>query len=305
MLHRPQRTIRFFCTSLGALALLSCAPGLLAQQPSPSSSTSPTTNLGTLIVSPEKAPHQASAPQANLRVQRQALNFNLGSGPSPTAASAQTKKAVPKEQPPAPAVKRVAPQPLHVFAPHYPASALSNREKGTVTVAFTIQPDGSTADIRIVSSEPSGVFDSAARAAVSRWLFRPATANGMPVASNARQTLVFRPPARAKTAPPAQPKPQPDQARQIPADSVPGNVHPTHLVAPQYPPNAYRSRQGGSVTVSFLVTRSGRTSDIQVITSEPRHIFDNAAKDAVRQWQFKPVKAPTKVVQTIKFTPPD
>ncbi|MGA7966236.1 MAG: energy transducer TonB [Gammaproteobacteria bacterium] len=301
MLHRPQHPIRFFCAALGALALLSNAPILLAQQQSPSSSTSTDTNLGTLVVSPEKAPQQASAPQANLRVQRQALNFNLGSGPAPSAIPTQ---ATPKRQP-VHVVRRVGPRPLQLSAPHYPVNALANHREGTVTVAFTIQPDGSTADIRIVKSEPPGVFDNAARAAVRRWLFQPATADGTPVASKVRQTLIFHPPAGANPEPTAQPKSQLDKSHQTPADSVPGNVHPTHLVAPQYPPNAYRSGQGGSVTVSFMVTRSGQTSDIQVLASKPRHVFDNAAQAAVRQWRFKPVKTPTKVVQTIHFTPPD
>ncbi|MGH8126899.1 MAG: energy transducer TonB [Gammaproteobacteria bacterium] len=300
MLLRPHHPIRFSCAAFGALALFVLAPSLLAQQSSPSSSTSSNTNLGTLIVSPTQAPHQATASGANLRVQRQALNFNLGSKPSPSAAPAKTTKTAPKVQP-AHVVKRVAPRPLHIFAPSYPTKALVERRKGSVTVAFTILPNGSTADLRIVNSEPPGMFDNAARAAVSHWLFHPATADGEPVASRVSQTLVFRPPARVKPVV----KPQPATEPKTPANSVPGNIHPTHLVAPQYPSNAYRSRQGGNVTVSFVVTRSGRTSDIQVITSKPRHIFDNAAKDAVRQWRFKPVKTPTTVVQTINFTPPD
>lgn len=300
MLRREHHPIRFFRVLLAALALFSCAPVLLAQQQSPSASTDSNTNLGTLIVSPQKAPQQASAPQANLRVQRQALNLNLGSGPVPSVIPAQTTQATPKEQP-VHATRHVGPRPLDLSAPHYPANALADHKEGTVTVAFTIQPDGSTADIRIVNSEPPGVFDNAARAAVRRWLFQPATTNGMPVASNVSQTLIFRPPAGAA----AQPKPPSDKARQTPADSVPGNVHPTHLVAPQYPSSAYRSGQGGSVTLSFMVTRSGRTSDIRVLASKPRHVFDHAAREAVRRWRFKPVKTPTKVIQTIRFTPPD
>lgn len=307
MLHRPQYPIPIFCAAIAALALLLFAPTLPAQQQSPSSSTSAaTTNLGTLIVSPQKAPDQATASRVNLRIQRQALNFNAGSSePSPSAAPAkQAITAEPKQQP-AHIIERSPPRPLHVFAPQYPPKALAKRTQGSVTVAFTIQPDGTTTDIHIVDSTPPGLFDDVARAAVSQWLFHPATADGVAVARRVSQTLLFRPPAKPLPTAQSKPQPRPEPKPHTPANSIPGNIHPTHLVAPRYPPNAYRSRQGGSVTVSFTVRRSGRTGHIRVLMSKPHHVFDRATVEAVRQWRFQPVKTPTQVVQTINFTPPD
>ncbi len=302
MMNQPHRPIFTFGVVLAIPALLMVAPTAGAQQQSPSPSTSATTNLRTLVVAPKSTPRNASTPQVNLRVQRRALNFNPDSGSSSSATPAQSTKPASKH--PMHGVKHLPPQPLHVFAPRYPTTALTDHQQGTVTVIFTVQPDGSTTNIRIVSSEPSGVFDAAARTAIQHWLFDPATADGIPVASQVRQTLVFRPPAKTGSKAPVEPNPQPSAARQTPANLVPGNIHPTHLVPPQYPPNAYRAHQGGSVTLSFTVTPSGYTRHIRVLTSRPRYIFDRAAIEAVQQWRFKPVKTPTRVVQTIRFTPP-
>lgn len=281
-------------------SLATCVPGLAQQAPS-SGTSAPATNLGTMVVAPENAPDTSTVAQ-RLRIQRKALNLNFSSTPAAPPNPGNSVGARPKAA--GPAIKRLPPRPLHVSPPHYPSRALAKHLNGTVTVAFTIRADGSTSDIRIKESQPPGVFNYAARKAVSHWLFHPATANGVPVATRVRQTLVFRPPAGARSPVPQQPAPQAGAVGRHPADSVPSNIHPTHLVAPQYPQQAYRSRVGGSVTVSFMVAPNGHTRDIRVVTSRPRHIFDNAAVEAVQRWRFKPVAKPTRVVQTIRFTPP-
>lgn len=62
----------------------------------------------------------------------------------------------------------------------------------------------------------------------------------------------------------------------------------TRAVTPNYPPVALRSRQSGWVVVSFTVGVDGSTTDIAVVDSQPRRVFDNAATDAVRRYQFTP-----------------
>ncbi len=59
-------------------------------------------------------------------------------------------------------------------------------------------------------------------------------------------------------------------------------------VNPRYPTQAQRSRTEGFVVVSFTVTAEGRTSNIQVVDAQPRHMFERAAIDAVERWEFKP-----------------
>ena len=303
----PGRTTHFAAILLVTPLLAAFSPAAVAQQNgSNQSAPNSTTNLGTMVVAPQQSPDQNNANGPKMRVNRQSLKINLGpSLPSPGV--------LPKSTQPAPGhapagqqhVARTPPRPIHVVSPDYPANAYANGIKGSVTVGFTIDKSGTTSRIHILRSNPPGVFDEAAEAAVRQWLFQPATENNQPVADTVSQTLVFRPPQSNE--------PGSAQAGQSiirhsgrpPADSVPGNIHPVHLVPPKYPTGAYGSGEGGMVTVSFKVEPDGRTSHIRVVYAKPRHIFNVATKNAVRQWRFKHVSHPTTVVQTIRFTPPN
>lgn len=305
MFERKVNRINMLSGTLAlALALGVPTVAAMAQQDASSSSTGSTTNLGTMVVAPQNAPNQSSAPRPNLRVQRQSLKLNLGA--SPATPSSSSFKNPPQQPKPAQqrAAQRTEPTPLHIVQPQYPATAYQSRLKGTVTVGFRIDANGTTSHIHVIDSQPPDVFDEAARDAVKQWVFQPATVNGKPVAVKVNQTLVFRPPAQSSSQTPTSSRTVHHSGRP-PANSVPGNIHPVHLVPPQYPAAAYNNNQGGRVTVSFVVEPNGHTSDIQVVYSKPRHIFDSAAMNAVRRWRFKPVNKPTKVVQTIRFTPPN
>ena len=56
---------------------------------------------------------------------------------------------------------------------------------------FTINERGVTRDIVVVASEPRGVFDDAAIAAVAAWKYRPRIVNGRPLAERSTVTLRF------------------------------------------------------------------------------------------------------------------
>lgn len=80
----------------------------------------------------------------------------------------------------------------HRVEPQYPASALRRGIEGEVDVEFTVQPDGSVTDIRIISATPRGVFEQSVRRAVARWGFKPRQENGRATATRVRQVLVFK-----------------------------------------------------------------------------------------------------------------
>ena len=63
-------------------------------------------------------------------------------------------------------------------------------------------------------------------------------------------------------------------------------VVPRLVVAPDYPYNARMAGQHGEVAVELTVGSDGRVSDAKVVSSEPPQVFDQAALDAVQQWQF-------------------
>lgn len=100
-------------------------------------------------------------------------------GPSPAPAA-----VVPPQQVDAKLVKRVTPE--------YPADAATRGIEGFATVEFTVTVEGKVIDARVVESEPRRTFDSAARDAVRRWRFEPATQGGAPIASTSRVRLEFR-----------------------------------------------------------------------------------------------------------------
>jgi TonB family protein len=56
-------------------------------------------------------------------------------------------------------------------APAYPNAALAAGIEGFVELRFTITPTGTVAAPEVLSSEPAGVFENAAIAAVSRWRY--------------------------------------------------------------------------------------------------------------------------------------
>ena len=79
-------------------------------------------------------------------------------------------------------------RPLSTPAPTYPVDALRASVQGEVQVEFTVAPDGSVTDARVVRADPPRVFDRAAVAAVRRWRFEPISE---PVTT--RRTIAFNP----------------------------------------------------------------------------------------------------------------
>ena len=75
--------------------------------------------------------------------------------------------------------------------PRYPREALRARRSGWVVVSFTIEPNGRTSHVTVVSAEPRRVFDRAAMDAVNRYRFKPAMRNGVAVSTQRQQKIEF------------------------------------------------------------------------------------------------------------------
>jgi TonB family protein len=76
-------------------------------------------------------------------------------------------------------------------APRYPTGALRKAQEGWVELDFTVAGDGSVKDIAVRAANPSGVFDEAAKKAVSQWRFVPVQRNGRPIEQRARLRMRF------------------------------------------------------------------------------------------------------------------
>lgn len=81
--------------------------------------------------------------------------------------------------------------PLSQQPPQYPYKAAQRGIEGWVRVAFDVTETGSVENVDVIESDPPGVFDKAARRAVSRWRFKPRIVNGKAVSGKASQVVEF------------------------------------------------------------------------------------------------------------------
>jgi TonB family protein len=76
---------------------------------------------------------------------------------------------------------------------------------------------------------------------------------------------------------------------------------------PEFPDRARLDSIEGWVTVSYVIGRDGRVSDVAIVAAQPRNVFEGAVRKAVRSWRFQPVTVDGRTVeqkktQTIRFS---
>lgn len=77
-------------------------------------------------------------------------------------------------------------------APQYPFQARRHGQEGWVKLAFTVTPTGGVKNITVLDSRPKGVFENAAKRALSRWRFKPRIVDNKPVSARAEQRIEFK-----------------------------------------------------------------------------------------------------------------
>ncbi len=77
----------------------------------------------------------------------------------------------------------------------YPKRALNFCLEGWVILDYVVQADGRVKDVKILESQPQGVFDEAAVRTYRLWTFTPRTRNGVPVSERRQQRMEFELPA--------------------------------------------------------------------------------------------------------------
>lgn len=99
---------------------------------------------------------------------------------------------------------------------------------------------------------------------------------------------------------PIQPPPPPAVQKPVRPGGVIRRPEKTQHVAPVYPPIARASGVTGVVILEAVISETGRVRNVRVLRSIP--LLDQAAIDAVRQWQFTPTLLngePVPVVMTV------
>ncbi|MGH8497112.1 MAG: energy transducer TonB [Gammaproteobacteria bacterium] len=82
--------------------------------------------------------------------------------------------------------------PIVKINPQWPREALLEGIEGYVEVEFTIQPDGSVADVNVIDAAPRRLFVRNAIRAILKWKFKPRIVDGQPVARRATQRIEFK-----------------------------------------------------------------------------------------------------------------
>jgi len=74
----------------------------------------------------------------------------------------------------------------------YPDDALRRNVEGWVDVAYSVTADGKVNSVKVLASNPAGVFDKAATRAISRARYKPMMQAGKPIAVSTKLRIAFR-----------------------------------------------------------------------------------------------------------------
>ena len=80
-------------------------------------------------------------------------------------------------------------QPIYRPMPDYPVLARVRGIAGAVRLEATIDERGTVANVRVLSGDP--ILAAAAKKAVLRWRYKPATLNGQWIATDATIQVLF------------------------------------------------------------------------------------------------------------------
>lgn len=87
-------------------------------------------------------------------------------------------------------------------APPYPPEALAGKVRGRVLLHLLVATNGSVKDVRVVESEPQGVFDAISVKAARKWTLQPRMKDGQPVEGWLQVPVTFSPDSTYRSAPP-------------------------------------------------------------------------------------------------------
>lgn len=151
------------------------------------------------IVEPQKMPElppvitepvPVSATKPKVNVPR--LNINMNLDVSPALADINASQIV--RDIPVKLAFDSNPTVLKRIAPRYPSRALRKKIEGHILVEFLVTKAGDVKgdSLKVIESEPKGVFDKAVLRSIKRWRFKSKVIDGKPVAYKARQRLEFK-----------------------------------------------------------------------------------------------------------------
>jgi TonB family protein len=179
-----------------------------------------------------------------------------------------------------------APKQIKRVNPEYPVAALTARQQGVVILEATIAPGGKISDVKVVRS--IAPLDAAAVDAVRQWEYEPTIIDevAVPVITSIAVEFKLTAPAPVRVG----------GSIKAPAQ--------TKRVNPPYPPEAQAAGVQGVVIMEATIGVDGKVTDVRVLRPIP--LLDQAALEAVRQWEYEPtmvngVAVPVVMTVTLNF----
>jgi protein TonB len=74
----------------------------------------------------------------------------------------------------------------------YPAEGLRKNLEGWVELSYVVTTDGKVASVKVLDSNPTGVFDASATRALSRARYKPPLQGGKPAAVSTKIRIAFK-----------------------------------------------------------------------------------------------------------------
>lgn len=216
---------------------------------------------------------------------------------------------------------REAQTPIRIkhVAPKYPQEALDSKVQGIVIIEALVSANGDVVDTKVI--RPVALLSEAAEEAVRQWRYMPTELNGERVPVLVTVTVSFRldPDGKPLSETPVKPAGDttaepPVATREItwnpgdPPVRIGGQIkEPRKLkhVAPVYPAEAQSANVQGIVILEIHIDQDGQVTDARIV--RPVALLDQAALDAVLQWEFEPTllngqPVPVIMTVTVNFT---
>lgn len=168
--------------------------------------------------------------------------------------------------------------PIEKVAPMYPRRAQSRGLAGHCDLEFTVTPQGTTGDVRVIECT-SSLFEQASVQAVRKFKYRPRLVNGTAIAvPGVRHRIQFEMDERSRQA---------IESGEPEAPAAEGDYLPIVKVVPMYPRRAQSLGLEGHCDLEFTVTPLGATADVRVIECTSS-LFEQASVQAMLKFKYKP-----------------
>jgi TonB family protein len=167
--------------------------------------------------------------------------------------------------------------------PEYPAAARQEKLEGQVVVEFVVELDGRVSRARVRQSTDER-FSASALAAVQRWNFNPAQADGKPEASGMQVPVMFKLEQLSQRQTPLEPAQE-----LLPAQLPVAPPQLTFSPDPDYPAELEERKLAGQVVLEFTVDADGTAHAPKVLWAT-HAAFVSEALRTLEKYRFEPAR---------------